>query len=92
MFSGAVVKVVDVIRDILLGLLFGVVGGLVDAFDLERFEEAFDDGIVPAVSFPGHAGHTAMIFEHDLLVVACILAAPIRMMEQGLWRLTESKR
>ena len=43
-----IVEDLDVVRNILLGFLSGRVHGAVDAFVLQRREERFSEGVVPA--------------------------------------------
>ena len=57
MLSFAVIEVENVIEDDLLGLLPGFKMMLINAIDFQCFEETFDHGVVPTISFSRHTGN-----------------------------------
>jgi len=58
-----------------------------DEFALECSEEAFHDGVVPAVPSAAEAAFDAMVAECPLVVVTGVLRPAVRMLEQaGLWQ------
>jgi hypothetical protein len=59
--------------------MLGVVGivTLSDTFGLEAEEEAFHDGVVPAVGAATHAADDAVLLEHGLVEEAGVLAAAV---------------
>lgn len=82
----AVVEACDVICHIELGFRMVRVTALPDALHLQVQEEAFSDGVIPAISFAAHAADKAMLGQQRLVLLARILAAAIRMDDQsGRW-------
>src|SRR5882757_3422089 len=72
-----VVKAIDVLADRVGGRRFiGPVGRIELLF--QRAEEAFDNGIIPAIPTTTHARHEAMRGEHALILPAGVLDAAIR--------------
>ena len=55
-----IVEHFDVFEDVLRGFISGGIVPMVHELPLERPEEAFDAGIVPAVAFTAHAGTEAI--------------------------------
>jgi len=59
---------------------------LLNTLHLQVQEEAFSDGVIPAIIFAAHAADKAMLGQQRLVLVARILAAAIRMNHQsGRW-------
>src|SRR2546422_927227 len=58
-------------------------GGVVDELDLQRREEALGHGVVPAIAPAAHAADDPLLRQHALVGAACVLAPPIRMMQQA---------
>jgi len=52
------------------------------AFHLQRTEQRFRAGVVPAVALAAHRRRDAMLFEHIAEVQAGVLAAAIAMEEK----------
>jgi len=48
--------------------------------------KAFHDRIIPAIPFTAHAAHNAMLFEQGLKIIAAILIATIRVMNESFAR------
>lgn len=60
-----------------------------DQFGLERFEEAFDGGIVVAVAFPAHRRFEAVLAQLLLVTVGTVLRSSIRVMNTAWWRVSD---
>src|SRR6202046_294542 len=56
--------------------------GVVDQLLLQRGEEAFHRRVVPAVGLAAHAARDAVLGQEELVVLAGVLAAPIRVRQQ----------
>lgn len=54
-------------------------------FGLERGEEAFHGGIFPDIAGPAHRAGDAIVSHQPLELLTGILAALVRMMQQGIW-------
>src|SRR5437762_13612650 len=68
-----------------------VVVSLAFPFDFEGGEKAFRHCVVPAIAFTAHAALDAVYRQQLLIVMAGVLAAAIRVMQQTLRRLTVSQ-
>ena len=64
---------------------------MVDPLAFQTSEEAFCNGVIIAVALAAHAADDAMIFENFLIIGRSVLAAPIRMVQQGLSRIPTTK-
>src|SRR5580704_12350462 len=84
----AVVEQFDVLEHLAAGLSSGTPLALIDQFHFERGEKAFCHRVVPAVAFTAHAALDAVYRQQLLIVVAGVLAAAIRVMQQTQRRLT----
>jgi len=82
-----IVEHLDIVEDILLGIVLGCKGLALDALALQKLEEALSDGIVVAVSTPAHAWLQPMLFQEIAAVLAGELRAPIRMNHHRICRL-----
>ena len=69
----AVVEAGDVICHIALGFRMVRVISLPDTLHLQVQEEAFSDGVIPAVTFAAHAADKAILGQQRLVLVARIL-------------------
>jgi hypothetical protein len=82
----AVVKTSDVICHIELRFRMIRVIALPNTFHLQVQEEAFSDGVIPAITFAAHAAEKAVLGQQRLVLVARTLATAIRMNHQsGRW-------
>jgi hypothetical protein len=85
----AVVKASDVICHIELRFRMIRVIALPNTFHLQVQEEAFSDGVIPAITFAAHAAHAAekaMLGQQRLVLVARTLVTAIQMNHQsGRW-------
>ena len=79
-----IVEALDVIEHIGLGLRARAVQLRGRALRLQRGEEAFHHRIVPDVARPTHAAGNAVISEESLEGLTGVLAASIRVMQDGL--------
>jgi len=79
MSSPQVVPGFYIFKDIQTHFFLGLEFGTIYQLCLERFEETFSHGVVPAIPFTAHAlSHTERLQDIDRLL-ACILNTPIRM-------------
>src|SRR5690242_14477112 len=76
--ADAVVERLDVLEDAGHRLLPSGVQLAVDEFPLQGREEALDRGVVPALGDAAHATGDPVPAEQALIVLAGVLAAPIR--------------
>ena len=84
MTSGRIVEPLDVVEHICSGLVPGAIGFALDAFGLQRREEALHRCVVPDVAGSAHAANDAAVCHQALELLAGVLAAPIRVMHQGI--------
>ena len=77
-----IIKHLNVFEDVLCRVFTGRVVPMVHELALERPEETFDAGVVPAVAFSAHARRDAVRGEHLLVVSGGILAAAIGVVSQ----------
>jgi hypothetical protein len=75
-------KHLDVFEDVLLGFVLCGIVPMVHEFSLERPEEAFDAGIVPAISFAAHARRDEVRGQHLLIWPCGILTPAIGVMQE----------
>ena len=83
-----VVEQFDVFEQLVAGLSSGTPPAGIDQFDFEGGEKAFRHRVVPAIAFTAHAALDAVYRQQLLILVAGVLAAAIRVMQQTLRRLT----
>ena len=86
--SLGVVEHLNVVKDVCSCVIAGWVDLATNTFTLEQLEEALGHGVVVTVPATAHAGHEVVITQEVLLIVACELAALIRMHRDGLLGLT----
>ena len=79
MFSHAIVKGLDVLKNAGTSLFMGLETLTRSAFALKRSEESFHHRIIPTIAFPTHAHLNPMLLQKALVSFASILAPPIRM-------------
>src|SRR5437868_4274509 len=84
--ADAVVERLDVLEDAGLCLLPGGVPLVVDQLPLQGGEEALDRGVVPALADPAHAARDPVPLQQPAVVVAGVLAAPVRVGHQPVAR------
>ena len=75
MFVLRVIEKLDVVEHVLAGFLACFVFSAEDAFAFEQFEEALDDGILPAVRSAANAGNEVVLFKELLPLVSGELGA-----------------
>jgi len=78
-----IIEHLDVFEDVLFGFVSCGIVPMIDEFPLQRPEEAFDTGIVPAIARAAHAGREAVRHEHLLIRLCSILAPPIGVMQEA---------
>jgi len=83
----AVVEEFDVLEQLAARLSSGTPLALIDQFDFECGEKTFRHRFVPTVALTAHAALDAVDRQQLLIIVAGILAAAIRVMQQALRRL-----
>src|SRR5258708_7000450 len=79
----AVVEGLDVLEDGGPRLASTNVVSAMDELGLERREEAFGDGVVPAIAFATHAAEDVVVAELALVLHARVLDAAVRVMEEA---------
>lgn len=77
MFAAGVVEAVDVFEKGCFDLTPGSPVAAADEFGLQRFEEAFDSGIIIAIAFPAHRGCQIVLAQKLLIVVGAVLRPAI---------------
>src|SRR5690242_16979273 len=82
-----IVEQLDVFEDFAAGLGSGTPAALINQFELEGGEKTLRHRIIPAVAFTAHATQHAVRRQQLLILVAGVLAAAIRVMQQALRRL-----
>src|SRR5262245_46506272 len=92
MTSPAIIEELEIVEEVGASLAAGSPRRVVDELDLQRGEEAFGNGVVPAIAPAAHAADDAMGRQGSLIVPAGILTPPIRMMEQPLRRASPRQR
>ena len=83
MQSLAVVDLLDEGADVLAGVIDVAVVSAVDLLRLERLHEALCLGIVVRVADPAHAGLDVVLGKYDGVFGACVLDAPIGVMDEA---------
>ena len=92
MSAGGVIKHFNVTKDITAGLLPSGIYFPADALALEQLEEALSDSIVVAVSPSAHAGFKVVASQEALPLMACKLAALVRVHGHGIaWSSTPER-
>ena len=87
-----VIKHLDVLRDLIDGLLAGLESAWVDEFGFQGSSIAFHGGIVLTVAKPRHRRADTPLAQQVLIGEGAILATPIRMMESPWRRMPGLKR
>lgn len=82
MTSLTIVPGLDVPEDGAARVIPGVPVSLDDQFQFQRGKEAFRDRVVPAVALVAHAGDDPVLGEQRAIVIAGVLDAAIRVMQQ----------
>lgn len=77
-----VIEHFDILEDLPPGFVPGGVVLMIHELALERPEEAFDTGIIPAVASTAHAGRDAVRSEQLLVPRGGILTAAVRVMQE----------
>ena len=77
MQSLVVIKYGDILQNVLLCFIAGLVMPPLAAFLPEAAKEAFRNCIIPTIAFSAHTTDHPMTFQHLLKFVAAILAAPV---------------
>ena len=85
MFSARVVEAVDVFEEGDLNLAAGLPVAAPDQFRLQRFEEAFDGGIVVTIALTTHRNLEPVLAQQLLIVVGAVLRSAIRVMNAAWW-------
>ena len=83
-----VIKHFDIFKYILFSLGSGLVALMMNQLCFQRMEEAFRNGIIPAVTFTAHALDDAMLQQECAMTVLGVLTASIGMPNQALAGLT----
>src|SRR5690606_31410516 len=78
----AIVVGFDIVEDGVHGLLSRLEAVEVNKLLLQRCEETFGDGVVPAVASSAHASRDAPGLERSNVVVTCILASAVGVMDE----------
>lgn len=86
MFAARVVEAVDVSEEGDFGVSAGLPVATPDDFGFERFEEAFDGGIVVAIALAAHRHPETVLSQQLLIVVGTILRPAIGVMNAALRR------
>ena len=77
MCSFAVIVHLHVFKDLLLCFFSCFEPAPINLLDFKRVQEAFTDGIVPAVVFAAHARYYQVLLKQLLVITACVLTAPV---------------
>jgi hypothetical protein len=77
-----IIEHLDVFEDVLRRFISCGVVPMIDQFTLERPEETFDAGVVPAVALAAHAGDETVLIEQTLVARGRLLTAAIRMVQE----------
>ena len=72
----------DEFKQLATSLSTGLEAGVLNKLGFECAEEAFDQGIVEAVSLSAHANLNPMRREQCPIIMAGILTAPVRVVQQ----------
>src|SRR5690349_8042909 len=88
----AVVKQFDIFEHLVAGLSSSTPPAPIHEFDFERGEKTFRHRVVPAIAFTAHAALDAVYRQQLLILVAGVLAAAIRVMQQTLRRMAVLQR
>jgi len=81
--SFSIVPHFDELEDLSAGVLSSTEAVAVNELLLQRREEAFHRGVVPAVALAAHADHAAGLGEHFLIVRTRVLAPPVAVVQQA---------
>lgn len=83
----SIVEHFDVIEDIGTGQFACFVDAFLNPLFLQTAKERFDDGVVPAVTAPAHAGFEVMLSAESEPVVAAVLRPLVGVDDDALFRL-----
>ena len=92
MAASAVIEPLDVIEDIRLGFLTGLVGLPPYPLSLEQCEEALQRRIVVAMTACTHAALNAVLLQDIAEVIAGVLRPTVGVMQQGTLGLSIAQR
>ena len=87
MTAKTIVEHLDVFKDILSGLGLGSILLMKDQLSFEGAKETFDGCIVITISFAAHTTHHSSLCQQSLILIAGVLTAPVRVMQQARRRL-----
>lgn len=87
-----IVEAFDVIEHVLSRVVARVIGFACDPFGLQRGEEALHRSVVPDVAGPAHRAGDAIVDHQPLELLAGILAALVRVMQQRIGLATAPDR
>ncbi len=79
-----IVEALDIVEYICLGVIARAVGFTPDPLGLQRGEEALHRRVVPDVARPAHRACHAVVGHQPLELLARILAALVRVVQQGI--------
>lgn len=82
MMPDGIIEPFDVFEDVPAGLCAGCILLVMNPLVFESAKKTFHDGVVVAVAFAAHADQDPVGFQNGLDLVAGILAATIRVVEQ----------
>src|SRR5512137_2837223 len=80
--SSSIIEALHVLKDLSAGFVTSRKLPLVNQLGLQRGEEAFHDGVVPAIARPTHGTLDVQVEQPLLVDGRSILAPTIRMVEQ----------
>lgn len=90
--AGSIVEHLDVIEDIGAGEITCLVDALFDPLFLQATKKRLDNGVVPAVTAPAHAGIEIVFSTEAQPVVTAVLSALIRVHQDPLLGLASPHR
>ena len=92
MASETIVEHFNVLKNIRLSFGPGGVMTMINLFGFQRTDTTFHRRIIVAIALTAHTNLKLMLGQQGLIVMAGILAAPVRMMDQARRRLAGFKR
>ena len=84
--ADSVIEYLDPFKNVLPGFFAGPIPLMMHVFRFQRMEEAFHDGIVPAVSAPTHARCQAVLGQQFAVLGGGVLGPAVRMMHHAVRR------
>lgn len=84
----SVVVHLDVLKDLAPCFISGFKPAPVNLLDFQRVQKTLADSVVLAVALAAHAWYYLARLKYLLIIIAGVLAAPIRVMNESLWRIT----